>query len=79
MAARWRLDYPSELVSRPVVAELVSAYRLEVNILRAQVSRDEGWLIVEISGDPLQMERARGWLAGAGLLVTDDPPLDPPG
>jgi L-aspartate semialdehyde sulfurtransferase ferredoxin len=79
MLTRLRLDYPPELVSRPVVAELISKFQLEVNILRAQVSRDEGWLIVELAGDPGRVAAARKWLSQEGLLVTENPDLDPAG
>ena len=46
-AAVLRLNYPPALVDRPVVAGLISKFGLEVNILRARVTRDDGWLVVE--------------------------------
>jgi ABC-type methionine transport system ATPase subunit len=69
------LNYPPALVSRPVVASLVSKFQLEVNILRAQVTREEGWLIVEIRGDPQQISAAKAWLIKEGIEVTDNPEM----
>jgi ABC-type methionine transport system ATPase subunit len=70
------LNYPPALVSRPVVAGLVSNFDLEVNILRALVTREEGWLIVEIRGDPRQIAAAREWLAKEGIEATENPDMD---
>jgi ABC-type methionine transport system ATPase subunit len=71
-----RLNYPPELVSRPVVANLVAAYQLEVNILRANVTRDDGWLIVEVTGDSRKISAARDWLVNGGIEVVENPDLD---
>jgi ABC-type methionine transport system ATPase subunit len=76
MATILRLNYPPALVSRPVVAGLISKFQLEVNILRAKVTRDEGWLIVEIRGEPRNITRAVKWLAKEGIDVAENPELD---
>jgi ABC-type methionine transport system ATPase subunit len=79
MATILRLNYPPAMVNRPVVAGLISQFQLEVNILRAQVTREEGWLIVEIGGDPRQIAAATDWLTREGIEVTENPELDPDG
>jgi ABC-type methionine transport system ATPase subunit len=71
-----RLNYPPALVSRPVMASLVNSFGLEVNILRAQVTREEGWLIVEIRGDPVKISAATAWLAKEGIELSENPELD---
>jgi len=76
MATILRLNYPPALMNRPVVTGLISKFQLEVNILRAQVTREEGWLIVEISGDPRQISAATEWLVREGIEITEDPELD---
>ncbi|MGB7539566.1 MAG: NIL domain-containing protein [Anaerolineales bacterium] len=76
MATVLCLNYPPALVNRPVVASLVSMYQLEVNILRAQVTREEGWLVVAISGDPRKISEAVKWLVNEGIEVTENPELD---
>jgi hypothetical protein len=76
MATTLCLKYPPALVDRPVVAGLVSKFQLEVNILRAQVTREEGWLIVGISGDPAQISAAKDWLVREGIEVIENPDLD---
>jgi ABC-type methionine transport system ATPase subunit len=76
MATILCLNYPPALVSRPVVASLVSKFQLEVNILRAQVTREEGWLIIAINGEPRKISEAVKWLADEGIEVTENPELD---
>jgi ABC-type methionine transport system ATPase subunit len=71
-----RLNYPPALVGRPVMAGLVNAFGLEVNILRAQVTRDEGWLIVEMRGESAKISAATKWLANEGIELTENPELD---
>jgi ABC-type methionine transport system ATPase subunit len=76
MATILCLNYPPALVSHPVVASLVSKFQLEVNILRAQVTREEGWLVIAINGDPRKISEAVKWLVKEGIEVTENPELD---
>ncbi len=71
-----RLNYPPALASRPVMAGLVNRFGLEVNILRAQVTREEGWLIVEIRGECAKISAATEWLGNEGIELTENPELD---
>jgi L-aspartate semialdehyde sulfurtransferase ferredoxin len=72
----FRLDYPPTVVGQPVVAHLVNQYQLMINILRAQVTKEEGWLILELEGDPIQLAAAKAWLLAQGLEITENPPLE---
>ena len=76
MATILRLNYPPALVNRPVVAALVSNFQLEVNILRAKVTREDGWLIVELRGDPPRIQAAKEWLVREGIEIMENPDLD---
>lgn len=70
MATRnYRLVYPPALVRSPMVHQLIKSYDLEVNILQAQITLDEGWLELEVSGDDQEIERAIAWLSSEGLEV----------
>jgi ABC-type methionine transport system ATPase subunit len=71
-----RLNYPPALVNRPVMTGLINTFGLEVNILRAQVTREEGWLIVEIRGDPAKISAATEWLVKEGIELVENPELD---
>jgi ABC-type methionine transport system ATPase subunit len=71
-----QLIYPADLVSQPVVSHLISEFHLDVNILRAEIAREEGSMILEVSGDAGRMEEAFAWLKEQGLELKDNPPLD---
>lgn len=64
-----RLEYPPSLLSRPVIQDLIRRYNLTVNILKAQISLEEGWIEVRLSGENDEIERALAWLRGEGLGV----------
>ena len=75
-----RLDYPATVVNRPIVSHLVRNLGLAVNILRAEVSSEVGWLLVEVSGLEENYSRALDYMRTEGLKVTEypqGPPEDP--
>jgi L-aspartate semialdehyde sulfurtransferase ferredoxin len=67
-----RLDYPPIVVNQPVIYHLVDQFHLTVNILRAQVQPEEGWLIIEVDGSPEAITSATGWLREQGLDVSEE-------
>ncbi len=66
-----RLVYPPSLLNRPIINQLIRRFELTVNILRAQISLEEGWLEVEFTGETSEIDRAMGWLTSEGIEVKD--------
>lgn len=64
-----RLNYPPSLVSQPVLYQLIRRFNLTVNIRRAQISLEEGWLETEVTGDEAEIARAIAWLEEQGVTV----------
>lgn len=64
-----RLEYPPSLLSRPVIQELIRRFDLSVNILQAQITLEEGWIAVRLSGEEAEIQRAVNWLRAEGLGV----------
>ena len=64
-----RLIYPSNLLDVPVINQLIRRYDLTVNILRAQVTPQEGWVDIQLSGNSAAIEDAMAWLTGQGIEV----------
>jgi ABC-type methionine transport system ATPase subunit len=64
-----RLIYPASLLSVPVINQLIRRYDLTVNILRAQIGTDQGWLEVQLAGSSLVIEEAVSWLKEQGVEV----------
>ena len=54
---RVRLTFPPERVTDPVVYNIGHQYEVVTNIRRANVTADEGWIVLEITGDADELER----------------------
>jgi hypothetical protein len=54
---RVRLTFPPERITEPVVYNIGHQYKVITNIRRANVTADEGWIILEIIGDADEIER----------------------
>ncbi len=64
-----RLIYPPNLLDVPIINQLIRRYELTVNILRAQVSPNEGWVDIQLSGPAAAIEDAIAWLSAQGMQV----------
>ena len=65
-----RLIYPPSVVNMPVVNQLIRAFDdLSVNILRAEVGPERGWLEVQLVGSAAVIESAIDWLRKQGVEV----------
>lgn len=66
---RLKLIFGSTLVKEPVIYELGKKFELVTNIRRADVARDHGWVLLEISGEPEELERGIAFLEERGVEV----------
>ncbi|MEN8172955.1 MAG: NIL domain-containing protein [Chloroflexota bacterium] len=64
-----RLVYPPHLLDVPIINQLIRRYNLTINILRAQVTPDEGWVDIQLTGSAAAIETAIVWLSGEGITV----------
>ncbi len=63
------LDYPTDLVTKPVLSEMIKKYDVTVNIRRASITKGFGYVQMEIEGDEKELDRALKDLAGQGIDV----------
>ncbi|MFO8075805.1 MAG: NIL domain-containing protein [Egibacteraceae bacterium] len=68
---RWHLTFPGELVTEPVVSRLVSDHGLVINLRRADIDLEVGWIVLEVSGDDDGLAAGRAYLEEAGVSVVD--------
>ncbi|NPA93553.1 MAG: FeS-binding protein [Chloroflexi bacterium] len=64
-----RLVYPPDLLRAPVLNQLIRRFDITVNILRAQVGSDAGWIELQLRGDEEMVEKALDWLREKGVYV----------
>ena len=66
---RVKFTFPPDLINQPVVYNMGKQFPVVTNIRRANVTRDRGWMILEISGDDEDIEKAVAWAKEQGVRV----------
>jgi hypothetical protein len=66
---RVRLIFGRDLVTEPVIYHLGKNYEVVTNIRRADVTREEGWVLLEITGEPDELDRGVAYLESRGVRV----------
>ena len=66
---RVRLTFSPRLVTEPVIHQLGTRFAVVTNIRRADVTRDEGWVVLEVEGEPDDVDRALAWCSELGVRV----------
>ena len=56
-------------MTQPVIYRLGKEFEIVTNIRRADVDRDEGWVLLELTGEPDELERGVAYLEGQGVRV----------
>jgi ferredoxin len=64
------LHFPPVVVEQPVVYHLARDYELAFNILKASINpQEEGLMVIELSGEQSDYERASSYLVKQGIRV----------
>lgn len=64
------LHFPKSLVEQPIICRLARDFKLEFNILKASVTpREEGLLILELSGEQRDYDRGIQYLIETGVRI----------
>jgi ABC-type methionine transport system ATPase subunit len=66
---RVELTYPKHLLDQPLLYQLVRQFELLTNILEAQVTAEEGWLVLAVRGQREQVRQGLAWMAEQGVEV----------
>jgi ABC-type methionine transport system ATPase subunit len=68
-----RLTFPQTQVREPVVYRLGVDYGVVTSIRRASIEDHFGWMVLEMTGEPDQLDAAETYLSSLGIQV--DPVL----
>ena len=66
---RLKLIFGSTLVKEPVIYQLGRKFEIVTNIRRADVAHDQGWVLLEVSGEPDELDRGVTYLEERGVRV----------
>lgn len=66
---RLELTFPEKLIKKPVIYELVKEFNVIPNIRRANVDEKFGWMVLELSGEDDDLEKAYRHLEQIGIEI----------
>ena len=67
---RVRLTFPSHLIQQPIIYRLGKDFDIVINIRRADVKEDYGWVTLELEArDEATLEKGLAWLKATGVQV----------
>ena len=67
---RVRLTFPPSLIQEPILYRLVKDFDIVINIRRADVKEDYGWVALELDAkDETTLAQGVAWLKATGVEV----------
>lgn len=63
------ITFPEEKIREPIIYQIGRDYKLITNIRRADVTEKTGWVDLELTGEPAEIERAVEGLKQKGVKV----------
>ena len=58
-----------EIIREPIIYTLSQQFNVVTNILRADLSEDSGWVVLELDGTKKDIEQCIDWVIGRGVRV----------
>ncbi|NPA52053.1 MAG: FeS-binding protein [Aquificae bacterium] len=65
-----KLIYPEEKIKEPILSKLCKTFDVDINIRKANVQENIGWLELELIGTEEEIEKAMDWLIKQGIEVS---------
>jgi ABC-type methionine transport system ATPase subunit len=66
---RIKLIFSPSLVKEPVIYQLGHKFEIVTNLRRADVTRDQGWVLLEMTGEADELDRGVEYLESRGVKV----------
>jgi ABC-type methionine transport system ATPase subunit len=66
---RVMFTFPQEQLKEPIIYNLSHQFQIMTNILRADITDDKGWMILELDGDIEEIEQGIAWVTTKGVRV----------
>jgi len=68
-AKRVNLTFPEELITQPILFSVAKRFDVAPNIRRAKVSSSVGEIVLELTGEDENLDRAIAEFEGQGVVV----------
>ncbi|HQW50811.1 MAG TPA: NIL domain-containing protein [Tepidiformaceae bacterium] len=66
---RVRFTFPEDLIKEPLIYNLGHEFRVITNVRMADVDVKTGWVVLELEGDPDEIERSLAWAQEKGVRI----------
>lgn len=66
---RLRFTFPEELIKEPIIYRLGHKFQIITNVRMADVDEKSGWVVLELEGDPEEIDRSVRWAEEQGVRV----------
>ena len=64
-----KCGFPDHLIQDPVIYQVGYEFDVTTNLRQAQVTSDMGWVILDILGEALEVQKSIEWLADKGIDI----------
>jgi len=64
-----RFTFSSELATEPIVYNLGMQFRLVTTIYLADITKERGWVVLELEGEEKDIEQGIAWATSKGARV----------
>jgi len=61
--------FTEDQIKEPVIFTLGQQFNIVTNIRRADLSEDEGWIVLELEGEESDIEQGIAWVTSKGVRV----------
>ncbi|MGB4862392.1 MAG: NIL domain-containing protein [Tepidiformaceae bacterium] len=66
---RVKFTFPENLIKEPLIYNLGHEFRVITNVRMADVDENTGWVMLELEGDPIEIDRSLAWAQLKGVRV----------
>ena len=66
---RVRFTFPEDLIREPLIYNLGHQFQVITNVRMADVDEHTGWVLLELEGDPEEIERSLAWAQEKGVRI----------
>ena len=66
---RSKFTFPPNMVTQPIIYDLGKEFKVITNIRRADVTENQGWVVLELEGTEEEINRGLVWVSEQGVRV----------
>ncbi len=71
MVTYFHLEFPREIVTKPIMSDAIRKTGASINILRARIDETHGEIVAEVAGGRSEVGRIASYLRNRGVIVQE--------